>query len=400
MPKYFLKLSVAVLIGLGALGIFLFFSGAKDGKLSDGVSLGGEKSGDSIVINNQGGSMEGHTPRGFKGMGTGLFAGDNLNPNFPSDDGVQLFLTLDLGSIPTGASVTERTGFRIVSATLRSRNVHIQGSPFKNLGELKVETVTYDTFSSALWNIKPDSFVCAVTDIMDDTFECDVTSAIQQALENGSRFAQFRINFEKASNSDGQPDLVMFYKTNSNTNESGIFQIEVKIGKKEASSLDAIHIPLVLHLVKMSGAADTRRQSSAVQDLFKKSQAIWNSAGIVFDVSIVETVLDDDTQKALLEGNFGTIYKVLPVDSKTLHVFFVKTLAGPNGIAIAPALALVADETTVNDFRATAHEIGHLLGLSHTDASEERLLFRGVNGTKLTQEEVNIARLQVARLNL
>ncbi len=32
-----------------------------------------------LQIQNQGGSMEGHTPRGFAGSGTGLFAGDNLN---------------------------------------------------------------------------------------------------------------------------------------------------------------------------------------------------------------------------------------------------------------------------------------------------------------------------------
>ena len=399
-PKFFLKLLIAVLIGLGVLSIFLFFDGGKNEKLSinaPDVSPGGENFGDSIVLNNQGGNMEGHTPRGFKGMGAGLFAGDNLNPNFPNGDGVQIFLTFDLGSIPTGASVTEKTGFRIVSAALRSENVHIQGSPFKNLGELKVETVTYDTFSSALWNIKPDSFICAVADITDGIFECDVTSAIQQALENGSHFAQFRIRFEKASNNDGQPDLVMFYKTNSNTNESGIFQIEEKIGKKEANSLDAIHIPVALHLVKNSGGINTLRSESAALNLFQKSQAIWNQAEIVFDVSIEETALENDVQKAVLEGNFGEIYKILPADREVLHVFFVNSLRGPNGIAIAPSLALVADRTTVNDFRATAHEIGHLLGLDHTNVSEERLLFRGANGAELTPEEINIARLMAER---
>ena len=46
-------------------------------------------------IENQGGSLEGHTPRGFAGMGTGLFVGDNLNPGFPNDDGVQTWLTVD-----------------------------------------------------------------------------------------------------------------------------------------------------------------------------------------------------------------------------------------------------------------------------------------------------------------
>lgn len=30
------------------------------------------------------------------GMGTGLFAGDDLNPGFPPGDGVQIFLTFEL----------------------------------------------------------------------------------------------------------------------------------------------------------------------------------------------------------------------------------------------------------------------------------------------------------------
>ena len=56
----------------------------------------------SLTLENHGGSMEGHTPRGFQGSGAGLFAGDNLNRNFPNGDGVQIFLTFDLSGIPQG----------------------------------------------------------------------------------------------------------------------------------------------------------------------------------------------------------------------------------------------------------------------------------------------------------
>ena len=74
-----------------------------------------------------------------------------------------------------------------------------------------------------------------------------------------------------------------------------------------------------------------------------------------------------------------------------MHIFFVRTLHGINGISISPSIALVADVTTVNDFRATAHEIGHLLGLSHVFGSKSRLLFQGVNGTTLVDSEIEIA---------
>ena len=55
---------------------------------------------------------------------------------------------------------------------------------------------------------------------------------------------------------------------------------------------------------------------------------------------------------------------------------------------MSPSVAFIADVTTVNDFRATAHEIGHLLGLEHTRESVDRLLYQGVNGSLLTQSEI------------
>ena len=55
-----------------------------------------------VTLKNHGGATEGHTPRGFSGMGTGLFAGDNLNRNFPEGDGVQIFLSFDLSGLSPG----------------------------------------------------------------------------------------------------------------------------------------------------------------------------------------------------------------------------------------------------------------------------------------------------------
>ncbi len=57
-------------------------------------------------------------------MGSGLFAGDNLNPRSPEGDGVQFFLTFDLSAVPEG---------RVVSAMLSSENASVSGTPFKDL---------------------------------------------------------------------------------------------------------------------------------------------------------------------------------------------------------------------------------------------------------------------------
>ena len=91
-----------------------------------------------ILLPNQGGRMEGNTPRGFSGMGVGLFAGENLNPSFPNGDEVQLFLTFDLNAVPSG---------KVVSALLSSEHASVRGMPLKDLGPLRAEEERYSEFS-------------------------------------------------------------------------------------------------------------------------------------------------------------------------------------------------------------------------------------------------------------
>ena len=42
-------------------------------------------------------------------------------------------------------------------------------------------------------------------------------------------WAQFRLGFENVTDGDGIQDLAMFFITNSNTNEPGIFKLNVTI---------------------------------------------------------------------------------------------------------------------------------------------------------------------------
>lgn len=210
------SLTIILVLAVIALGALFLATRSSDNELPQAfVEKGG-----TVIIENHGGDMEGHTPRGFQGMGTGLFAGDNLNPNFPNGDGVQIFLTFDLSTVSAGS---------VSSAILRSGDAHIQGTPFNDLGTLKAEEVRYEQFSSALWDLEATGEACVFATNRDSSFSCDVREAVERSLLDGYPFAQFRLLFDQAGDSDNSQDMVMFFKRNSNTNEAGIFELEIVI---------------------------------------------------------------------------------------------------------------------------------------------------------------------------
>ncbi len=175
-----------------------------------GVSLEGE-----LVVLNEGGAMEGHTPRGFAGSGVGLFAGDNLNSNFPNDDGVQIWLTFDLPPEAQGAS----------SVVLASDALEVRGDPFGALGQLQAAPVAYDEFSPAIFSLEPDGEEITCPLPTDASFTCDITSSVLDDLGDGR--VQLRLRFEEIGDGDGEQDLALFFLTDSNTNEPGIFELRL-----------------------------------------------------------------------------------------------------------------------------------------------------------------------------
>lgn len=173
-----------------------------------------------ISVANQGGSMEGHTPTGFAGMGTGLFVGDNLNPSFPEGQGVQTYMTFSLPTdLPADVSISH--------ARMASDALTTVGSPFGDLGNLLAEPVVYDAFGPELFDLaaSDDAVACRVTD--NTSIECDVTAAVHNALAEGHDTVQFRLRFELPADNDGQADLAMFYRSDSNTNEAGLFTLNL-----------------------------------------------------------------------------------------------------------------------------------------------------------------------------
>lgn len=172
----------------------------------------------TVRVNNQGGSMEGHTPRGFAGSGTGLFVGDNLNPGFPDGDGVQVFLTFDLPADVDSPS-------RVV---LTSDALQVDGTPFEDLGALLVEPVAYDTFGPHLFDLATNGPATECLRSAEHSISCDVTGSVAQASASEAATVQFRLYFERPGDSDQSQDLAKFFRTDSNINEPGLFTLEIQ----------------------------------------------------------------------------------------------------------------------------------------------------------------------------
>ena len=202
-----------------AFAVVVTACGSDDGAEPDtSAATDASPSIEPLAIPNEGASMEGHTPRGFAGSGTGLFAGDSLNQSFPDDDGVQIWLTF---VVPAGIATPSR-------ALLSSNELTIDGNPFEDLGAMQAAPVTYDSFGPEIFDLAADGPAVDCQLVGESRLECDVTDAAAVAIERGSERVQLRLKFDRVTDGDGDRDLAMFFLTDSNTNEPGIFQLELR----------------------------------------------------------------------------------------------------------------------------------------------------------------------------
>ena len=110
---------------------------------------------------------------------------------------------------------------------LRSQVLTLRGTPFADLGALQAEPVSFDSFGPAVFDLPSTGAAATCNRVGDDGVECDVTDAVALAVDAGEDRAQFRLRFETAGDDDGEADLAMFFVTDSNTNEPGIFTLEL-----------------------------------------------------------------------------------------------------------------------------------------------------------------------------
>jgi len=163
---------------------------------------------------------------------------------------------------------------------------------------------------------------------------------------------------------------------------------------------DQIIIPIKVHIVvDDSGIYTSARNEENILFLLEKVNKIWDQGNIHFQIEeIVITNVGFAAILNVINGNPFEISNHENFEENKINLFLVQNLNNINGLALGNVNSIfVSDHTTVNDFRTTAHELGHILGLSHVGPSN-RLLALGKNGEILTYEEISIARNNAKRL--
>lgn len=167
------------------------------------------------------------------------------------------------------------------------------------------------------------------------------------------------------------------------------------------TSKPEIEIPVKLHLVTSDGDGAARRDPQLLPELMEKVNAIWAQAAITFAVTeTAETFIRSSILESCLTGtgNAAGLTRLEQYNLTAINIFCVGKMGRTNSKAFSRERSiLLADKTTVSDFRAAAFALGVVLGL-HSTKEEDRLMTPGKNGTKLLAAETDAARRRAAEL--
>lgn len=150
----------------------------------------------------------------------------------------------------------------------------------------------------------------------------------------------------------------------------------------------------------------SQRTAEEILKIQNEVNDIWQQASIQFQIDEVRRVTVPITITAhIIRREMDEFFYALTQEGGTFETdtdisgFYVKTLKGDNGLhAVGYPAFFTADDTLSDPARTVAHELGHVLGLTHSTNSPARLMQSGTSGIFLSNHEILLARQNTAEL--
>jgi hypothetical protein len=158
------------------------------------------------------------------------------------------------------------------------------------------------------------------------------------------------------------------------------------------------------------------RTVEEVVQIFRKANEIWRQADIKFEAKVLEWNFDPAALEEIVQaahqrqGDVDRLREVTGEDPREITLIYVHSIGGSNGKVFRPKKAcIVVDNTTVPDYRTTAHEIGHLFELEHwldspppapADRPPSQLMARTQVGTELIARDIEQVKRRLSSTGL
>ena len=184
--------------------------------------------------------------------------------------------------------------------------------------------------------------------------------------------------------------IIIFFLINSKNNTNNV---------NNDLQFDTIIIPVDVYIIKYDEQdLSSARDEENILDVFENVNRLWSQANIYVEIVKIENItINGSSYYYNLNSFLSYMVEMGNYNPNRINAYFAESLHGPIGIAFPGNRIMVADRKSVYDFRATSHEIGHVLGLQHV-GPVSRLMARGVNGFDLILEEIEIARSNALKL--